>query len=89
MTTTTHTDRLQSILDRWATDAPLRIERAYEILPNPAGHLHIVDPDPDAQFEEYPVSLCGTMLISKDGKAEDNSLCETCVEILKEREGER
>lgn len=69
--------------------AEFEIVHAWEVLPNPAGHLHVVDPTPDRQFEEFPVSLCGTMLLSKGGAAEDSSLCTTCVEILKEREGER
>lgn len=76
--TTTHTDEPQ-----------FKIVHAWEILPSPAGHLHVVDPDPDAQVDSYPVSLCGTMLLSKGGSADDSHLCETCVEILHEREAER
>lgn len=71
------------------TDFEPEVRAAWEILPSPSGHPHLVDPDPDAMFESYPVSLCGTMLFAKNGKIENGTaVCPTCLEIAAEREGE-
>jgi hypothetical protein len=61
----------------------------WEVLPSQSGQPHAVDPDPDAMYENYPVSLCGTVLIPKDGKIEDGArVCETCIAISQERQRE-
>lgn len=85
--TTTHTITLQ---ERWASDQPhFTIQHAWEILPSMAGQPHLVDPDPDAQYENYPVSLCGTALVSKGGSMEPGAhVCVTCLEVSREREQE-
>jgi hypothetical protein len=50
--------------------------------------MHAVDPDPDAQFENYPVSLCGTALVARGGKADSTEMCPTCQELMHERQAE-
>lgn len=88
-TTTAAHDKIASLLDRWAADPkPFTVVRAWEILPAPSGQLHAVDPDPDARVDNYPVSLCGRMLIAKGGKTDDSSVCDLCLEISREREQE-
>lgn len=80
---------LHSLAERWATDTePFEIKLGWEVLPSASGHMHLVDPDPDAQFENYPVSLCGKALQSKDGTVESGEVCEVCLEISRERQAE-
>lgn len=78
------------ILERWETDGqPFRITLAWEVLPSLTGTLHAVDPDPDAQFEHYPVSLCGKALTAKGGTVKlGEDTCAVCIEVSKERQAE-
>lgn len=70
------------------TDYEPEIKLAWEVLPAASGHAHLVDPDPDAQVDSYPVSLCGHFLIAKDGSFESLEVCDLCLEISRERENE-
>lgn len=77
--------------DRWLKEnfsPQVTSVRGWEVLPTAQGQLHFVDPDPDAQFENFPVSLCGTALIAKDGVASSIKICSICRVIAHEREQE-
>lgn len=85
------------IFDQWLKDSfPVKIELGWEVLPALDGSLHCVDPDPDSyQWAEllepnphYSVSLCGKVLLAKDGKVELADVCPVCLELSKERQAE-
>lgn len=69
-----------------ATDTTIRL--AWELLPSLDGAAHAVDPDPDAMFDEYPVSLCGRALVVRGGTINLIEPCPVCVEISQERQRE-
>lgn len=65
------------------------ITLAWDVLPSASGQPHAVDPDPDSVYENFPVSLCGTMLIPEGGKIEAGAdMCQACLEISQERQRE-